>query len=281
MELIKHILNFFLGKEYSLTSKFIGLLSFILVLLFVDNLLGFSFYYSNNQKLNQIKIVEMLKKDCKDNEEVLIALNDTEKRIIYRKNIIEIFLDLFTSQPLDSKNITEVALVEQKNKFPIEKPIISSIDTIKCNDDSLSLSPKITLDTLTTIDTISFTHQDSQLKAKEDSTYEGTILKEKTIDKPNKTRSKLWHTLSSSYFLIILMIVVLFVPFTEKQMNWSTFLGVIVFMIFIAGLLWLNQYLLGLIPLILGKPWINYMLNIVIHSITLSLIGSAVNKKNN
>lgn len=280
MELIKHILNFFLGKEHSYTSKFIGLLSFFLILFIVDNLLGFSFYYSNNQKLNQIKVIRMLKKDCVDNEDVLIILNNTEEKILNRKNIIEIFSDLFTREPFESETISKVDLAELKRKLSIEESIISSAEKNICCFDSLTTTPRESIDILTIHDTASFIYQESQLEAIKDTTYEGTVEKEKTIDKPNKTRSKLWHTLSSSYFLVIMMIIIPFVPFTEKQMSWSTFAGAIIFVVFIAGLLWFNQYLLGLIPLILGKPWINYILNFSIHTLMLSLIGVVANKKN-
>lgn len=97
----------------------------------------------------------------------------------------------------------------------------------------------------------------------EDSTISNSIKnKEQFINENDKnkkvvvfrSRSQLWHTLTSSHDLILILIVLPIIPFTEKKFDWSMMIGIIFFMIIDAGLIWLNQYLLGLIPVILNQP---------------------------
>jgi hypothetical protein len=70
-----------------------------------------------------------------------------------------------------------------------------------------------------------------------------------------------------------------FVPFAEKSFSWSTMTGMILFMVLDAGVIWLNQYLYSLIPVIINKPWINYLLNFIIHTSFVSWIIWISNKK--
>ena len=90
----------------------------------------------------------------------------------------------------------------------------------------------------------------------------------------NRSRSKLWHTLSSSIILIIVGLILfndLFLGIKVGNFWWQAipeFLFVFLFLFPIfAGVIWINQYLLGFIPVILGRPWINYLLNIVISTV--------------
>jgi hypothetical protein len=50
-------------------------------------------------------------------------------------------------------------------------------------------------------------------------------------------------------------------PFISKNFSKESLLAVIVIFVSMSGLVWLSQYLLGLIPLIMDTPIINYVIN--------------------
>jgi hypothetical protein len=76
------------------------------------------------------------------------------------------------------------------------------------------------------------------------------------------------------------MLLLPIMPFTEKPFNWGMLIGMLMIAVIIAGIVWFNQYLFSLIPLILNKPWINYILNFIIHTGLWGLIITVSNKNN-
>lgn len=241
MDFIKEIFKFFIDKNYSITSKFVGIVIPILILFFIDNLLGFSFYYSNNQKITQLMNIEKLKNECYDNSYVLESLNETEKAILERKNVISLFLELFSKENLDVK--------KQEPQIRIDTAYIERADTVVIRDATINAN---------------FQQSENSIKNNE------TVV---------VSRSRLWHTLTSSYFFIFLLIILPIVPFTEKSFSWSTMIGMLLVMIIVAGLIWLNQFLLGLIPIIFKRVWINYVINILIQGIVFTIAIVWFNEK--
>jgi len=106
MDLFKEIFQFFANKQYSIASKFIGIIIVLLSLFFIDNILGFSFYYSNNQRITQIKNLQDLKIECKDNPKLLSTIIDDIHEIVKQKNVIKNFLELFSRENIDNKDKT-------------------------------------------------------------------------------------------------------------------------------------------------------------------------------
>lgn len=107
MDIFKDIFNFFIDKDYSFASKFVGLLVFLILLFSVDNFLGFSFYYSTNQKISQLKSIEELKNTCGSNIELVKVLEKTEQEIINRQNVFDIFIGLFSRDSFDNEKVNE------------------------------------------------------------------------------------------------------------------------------------------------------------------------------
>lgn len=284
MEILKEIFKFFIAKEYSFASKFIGLLIFILTLFFIDNILGFSFYYSNNQKITQIQTIETLKKECSD-ETILKMIQETESNIINRKNIFEAFFHLFSKEQFDSKveNILDktdtvyifvrdtIGFIEKHSFVPFEYSYFDTSSIVYNKPDKISKKE--------VINNANINLGDDSLNSMK---FNSTDLEQ--VQATLKSRSQIWHTISSSYALLILLIFLPFIPFADKKFSWSTIIGMIFFMVFTAGLIWLNQYLLGLIPVILNRPWINYLLNFSIHTIVIiafiSSLSQSDTKKN-
>jgi len=281
MDIIQSIIKFFANKDYSISSKFLGFILIIGVLFFIDNILGFSFYYTNSQKIDQLKTIEELKQNNSSNKHLHNTLNKIEYDIINRKNVINIFLNLFSKEPLVQKKRFAInqrdTVYLHDTVFIYSQPPMESLkipafnnqwfyvkseDSIKAIKKSIEL-PKVPLS------------QDS---------IDLDTIKKKSRDKPTlredqSSRSQIWHTLSSSFLLLVIFVILPFIPFTEEKFKWNLMLGMIIIMIFTAGLIWLSQYLLGLIPVILNKPWINYILNLVLSSTLWIFIGLYIDKK--
>ncbi|NOU19551.1 MAG: hypothetical protein HOO91_18500 [Bacteroidales bacterium] len=242
MDILKEILKFFTDKTNSTTTKFFGIIVFVLVIFFIDNLLGFSFYYSNNQKINQLLNIEKLKRECPENPAILSSLNEAEEDILQRKNIIKSFFELFSKEDFDIK--------KHKAQIHIDTVFVERIINSKPFNDTSNIQ----------------------------------LLKKESTPKKKETtfvsRSKLWHTLSSSFILIVVLIgfPIIFI-FAEKTFNWDTLFVLIFILIFLAGLIWIYQFILGLIPVIMGKVWINYLLNSFIHGFSIWIIIYSIKKK--
>ena len=109
---------------------------------------------------------------------------------------------------------------------------------------------------------------------------ENVVVKQKENIIVWRSRSWSWHTITSSYFIIFIMIVLPFLPFTQKPISWNMMIGMLIISVVLAGLVWLNQYLHGLIPVILNRPWINYGINFIIHTGIIRIwLGSISTKK--
>lgn len=289
MDIIKEIFKFFIAKEYSFASKFVSLIVFALVIISIDNLIGFSFYYGTNQKINQLKNIENLKNECKGNEKLIKELNVTENEILARKNILQNFFELFSKEPFDKEVLN---LDENKDTIYITKydTIIITINKFfpkwhfERYDSVANVYDRTKQrEVLVLKDTISLMKKDSSIKNQTDSVHSKFSNLKNQSREAIKSRSKIWHTISSSCLLIIIFILLPFIPFAEKKYNWNTFVGAIIFMLFDAGIIWLSQFLFGLIPVILNRPWINYSVNFVVSSLfwTIILILIFGDKKTN
>jgi len=94
-----------------------------------------------------------------------------------------------------------------------------------------------------------------------------------------QTRSLFWMISTSSYFLIGLIIVLIIMPFTSyvhRQSN--NIIGNIALIILIFGIIYLLTWIAYKIPLKLDKPYLNYVLNFLIHSYIIYLIFFRLNK---
>ena len=115
-----------------------------------------------------------------------------------------------------------------------------------------------------------------ELKSDTDNTYK---VEEKENDNKFKDffinlfpempqRSQLWHTLTSaSLWVLLLLIIVIYLftlPFIQEKDKGNIILGIVSFTVILAGLIWLTQYLFGLIPVILNRAYINYTIQILL-----------------
>lgn len=108
------------------------------------------------------------------------------------------------------------------------------------------------------------------------STQDSTSIRESpTIKSKSETYSKrkfFLDLVSSSYIFLLILIILPFIPLTQKENIANSYIGVIVIMIVIIGFTIVNYLLYSLIPT-LSKPWINYLFNAILHfSIVYSII---------
>ncbi|MBJ7881633.1 hypothetical protein [Gelidibacter salicanalis] len=86
-------------------------------------------------------------------------------------------------------------------------------------------------------------------------------------------RSLFWMVLSSNYFFIILIIGLIIMPFTGSvHRELKNVLGAIAAIIIIIGIIYLITSIAYKIPLLWNKPYLNYILNFLIHSPFIYLI---------
>lgn len=80
------------------------------------------------------------------------------------------------------------------------------------------------------------------------------------------SRSQIWHTITSSFIwivaLILLIITLLISPFIKTKEKIGLLVGCLLGIIIIAGVIWFLQWLFGLIPVILHRAYINYIIQI-------------------
>lgn len=110
----------------------------------------------------------------------------------------------------------------------------------------------------------------SQIKIfkKSDSTeIKNSVIKNgnTTINKP--IRSLFWMVLSSNYFFVFTIIILLILPFTGSvHREMKNILGSIAVIIIIIGIISLITWIAYKIPLIWNRPYLNYILNFIIQS---------------
>lgn len=216
-ELISKIWNFFENKRISVPRKISITILIILSILFVDNIVGFSYLYINSQRLDYLSKIEKTKVALKQDTVTCKLLDEMKYDFINRKTVVEQFLELFDNQ--------------------------------------------------------------STLKVK---TSHNNMQQE--IDSQNIQRNQILHTVSSSLFWIIWLIIFLFMliisPFAPPENKWGLILGMVIGISGMSILIWVTQWLFGLLPIFFNRPWINYTLQFILNLIPIFILtrGSIRNK---
>lgn len=93
------------------------------------------------------------------------------------------------------------------------------------------------------------------------------VIKNENATIKSPIRSLFWMVLSSNYFFIILIIGLIIMPFTGSvHRELKNILGSIAAIILLIGLISLITWIMYKIDLIWNRPYVNYILNIVLHS---------------
>ncbi|WP_195669392.1 hypothetical protein [Bacteroides intestinalis] len=105
---------------------------------------------------------------------------------------------------------------------------------------------------------------------------------------PEVERNQMWHTVTSSLLWVILLAILLlfliFAPFVIEKDKVATIIGVIFGLGILAFFIWITQWIFGLIPVILNRAYINYVLQLGLNlvpivALTIGSIKEAKRKK--
>ncbi|WP_298289175.1 hypothetical protein [uncultured Lutibacter sp.] len=108
------------------------------------------------------------------------------------------------------------------------------------------------------------------------------VIKNDNITIKNPIRSLFWMVLTSNYFFIILIIGLFIMPFTGSvHRELKNVLGSIAAIIILIGIIYLITWIAYKIPLIWNRPYLNYILNIILHSPFLYILYASFKKQKN
>lgn len=246
IDLVKHFMSYFFDKTTPNTSKITGFIILLFIVVIFNNIFGFSFYYNKGRKIELLHNIEELKQLNPNDSKLISTLEQDEAINIEKKNVHTTNLPAITNPISDTFT----------SKYSW------SIDSLVLKNNEMALKDYVN--------------------------YKSTIITKNIkegIELPQKSRSQFWHTVTSSFAVIILMLsVILISPFQYKELNGEAILGLIILEVLGALFVWLSQYLFGLIPVINNMPVINYGLNAFLHIVIISLIILAIvaaNKRKN
>lgn len=97
----------------------------------------------------------------------------------------------------------------------------------------------------------------------EDTDASVTATKTEKINEP----FNIWHLLSTSFIWLVVALILPILLFTQKNASENragTIAGIIAGVIVLCAFAWFFYYALGLIPVIDGKRWINYLIDVVV-----------------
>lgn len=88
-------------------------------------------------------------------------------------------------------------------------------------------------------------------------------------------RNQLWHTVTASLFwivwLLLLSVMLLYTPLAPGNNRVSLMLGMTIGIGVVIILIWVTQWLFGLIPVILGRAYINYTIQLAVNLVPMIL----------
>lgn len=223
MELFNSIFQFFTDNTKKFSHKTILVLFSIFIIIILDNVLSFSYYYNNEKKISQIQSINSIVKDTTINDKERKMLFTLRDKIILHKTWKDNVWDFFTS-------------IEFKNDV---KPSLNVIEKKK----------------------------------------DIAIIKE-----PNKVeRNYYLHFITSSWFFLLVILIVPFVGFSDKNTSFLTALMIILFFVIPLFLFlgWIFAKIFSFIPIILNNPINNYILNFILSFLLIILFGFLISRTNN
>lgn len=239
------------------TAVILSTVGFFMILEFVFNF-TYDIYISN--KLSNLQTIHELKEIYKNDSVETEKLNSIESRVLNRWHYSE-FLPFYNY----SKSV-EIETIKIKTTQSIEdRPLtLSNKDSLKFeqlfNLDKNKISSNVYAEYIQFFDSLINSKQNI-IEKTEIETSKQTSNKFKLFE-----RSKIWMFVSSNYFFIIVSILIWILPwFSKDQKKGSLFIGIFSFQVILIILMLVAYWSAYLIPLILGNPVYNYVLNALIH----------------
>jgi 4-amino-4-deoxy-L-arabinose transferase-like glycosyltransferase len=238
MDVFGGLLNFITDKKWSSFAKIITFLCFFLLAVFIDHLVGFTYYYWTENQLSQIEKIEALKEKYAKDKYLSAELNIMEERILRKnRNIIS---DYFPFE----ENRRLVALEARRDSIYLAYAGGGADTLLIVEKQPDSASSR-------------FNFISAEFLTKKESSLIGT---------------KFWHVFTSSYSFILTLVLLPFALAFQGRVNKETLIGLLV--VTVAGLLMIATFssLFKLLPEFKNE-WANYGLNVAIHTL---LVGPVV-----
>lgn len=89
MNYIENILGFITDNSKRLSTRAIIIILSFLAILFIDNVLGFSYYYNKQRQLGQLQSISILLKDTTLSPEIRTDLINLQNETLERKSIVD------------------------------------------------------------------------------------------------------------------------------------------------------------------------------------------------
>jgi len=124
MSYIDHFTEFLFDEDKRLSSKAAVVVFIILAIIFVDNILGFSYSFSSDKKIEQVQKLNLILRDSTTDSTTKVFALNLRSQIIERKNIVNQTLSFFRGK--SNNTIKHHANNPPANAKPNE-PLISSI----------------------------------------------------------------------------------------------------------------------------------------------------------
>jgi len=102
MDFISPIIHFLTDGSKRLSTKAMLVISFILLILLLDNIFGFSFYYNNDKKINQIKELNFILRDSSVTGILREKVDKLRNDLIFHKSIKDQIYDFLNSSSAKS-----------------------------------------------------------------------------------------------------------------------------------------------------------------------------------
>src|SRR5688572_25998006 len=99
MEIINSYFTFITDKKRKLHSKAVLIISTLAIIVLVDNILGFSYFYHNQRKIEQIKSLCEILKDTTVSEPVKEKLTLMQYNTLNRENFISNIITVTQPEP--------------------------------------------------------------------------------------------------------------------------------------------------------------------------------------
>jgi len=154
MEIFSKIFDFFANREIKISSKFRMVLFVIIIIYLTDNILGFSFYYNTNQKINEISIINELLKDSTFSSDEKIQLDSLRHLVLLRKSFsdrISLFVNGIFNQDKHPSAITNTSNIKSISPSNID---LTADNTIQNNNTATGIATAAETITNNTIRTV-------------------------------------------------------------------------------------------------------------------------------
>lgn len=119
MSLYENILGFITDRTKQLSTRATAVILTLFCLVLIDNIIGFTHYYNNQRKLEQLKSISTLLNDTLLSKETRQELIELEKHTFKRKNILDYSISFVQDLTWTNKTSNKPEKISQSERSDI------------------------------------------------------------------------------------------------------------------------------------------------------------------